>query len=1142
MLDRLPRQNILAEFPVCRLLDLAVMKMMKRISSILALTSVFTSLTTFQLSAQENTQARFQVNEEFMIQRVATEQETGSVIAFTFNEFGQAIISDEAGSLLVIDMSKGPGDALRRRVYCDKIKACQGLLSLNGEIFATGDGPEGLGLYKIKDTDRNGVSDDISLVLSISGNPGEHGAHGIALGPDGKLYVSLGNKCQVESPASTSPYMVHYEGDLVQPRMESNPLSTGLKAPGGTIIRTDLDGKAVEVFAGGLRNAYDLAFDQSGELFTFDSDTEQDIGTSWYRPNRILHVIPGAEFGWRSGWAKWPSYYVDSVAPVCETGRGSPTGVTIYNHVMFPARYHNALFVGDWSEGRIICVKPERTGAGFTGKAETFLTGDPLNITDLEVGPDGALYFATGGRSTGGGIFRISWRGEVPAEFRELKTAVAQLIRQPQMSSAWSRQVIATLKSKMGNEWADTLRGVAFSDSNPPEYRVRALEIMKLYGPAPKVEFLQVAAKAKSVLVRGKVAQLLGLIRSKASQQVAASMLADSDPYVRRHAAESLLQLGQVGTFETIKPMLTSNDRTETFVARRMLQRLPLEDWKTEILTTDNVQLFVQGATAMSVAAPSTENSIEILARASELMDGFISDRDFVDFLRVMQLALLRGNVDPAKIPAYRTRIAEEFPSGNSTMNRELIKLLTYLQISNEGNIGARYAKFLQPNQAPFEDQLHTALYFSRLQNLDPSLRIQLLGFIEESKDVEEASGYRRLLTRAASRFAQNVSTDQISTVIENGVDWPNAMINVLYKLPKKLDEPLVEKLTKLDRSIGKRDEPIYQRLKTGLVAVLARSGDEKSAKYLKSVWVNDKTRRSDIAVGLSNHPEGGNWDYLVSSIDSIKPKFAAGVFQQLKTVSRRPTGASHYRSLILKGERMGSQYGGEHAAELLAHWAGEDAASEAQTLEQKFAAWRKWYQSHFPNDVIKPANASTTPTTPSANSSASNGTNWTTQQLVSFLETTEGRNGDATNGAKVFANAKCANCHRMGNKGTSIGPDLTSLTKRFTSSDIAKSVVDPSATVASTFQSKIINTYDGKTYTGIFSGLDNGMIVLIDEEGKEKRVAQNDIEEMSDHSISSMPTGLIDNLSKKEVADLFKYLQTGDGTRIAESSTTNNK
>jgi glucose/arabinose dehydrogenase len=64
-------------------------------------------------------------------------------------------------------------------------------------------------------------------------------------------------------------------------------------------------GQVPEAYAMGFRNPYDLAFNPEGELFTFDSDMEWDVGLPWYRPTRVNHLVAGAEFGWRSGWSTW---------------------------------------------------------------------------------------------------------------------------------------------------------------------------------------------------------------------------------------------------------------------------------------------------------------------------------------------------------------------------------------------------------------------------------------------------------------------------------------------------------------------------------------------------------------------------------------------------------------------------------------------------------------------------------------------------------------------------------------------------------------------------------------------------------------------------------------------------------------------
>ena len=166
----------------------------------------------------------------------------------------------------------------------------------------------------------------------------------------------------------------------------------------------------------------------------------------------------GAEFGWRSGWAKWPDYYLDSLPPAVEMGRGSPTGIEVYSHYMFPRRYHNALFVCDWSRGRILSVKLKPHGASYKASSEVFLEGQPLNVTDISVGPDGWLYFCTGGRDTEGGVYRVVWEGEVPAELKKTHKGLAAALKQPQLLSAWARQQVAITKKQMGNSWQRTDR------------------------------------------------------------------------------------------------------------------------------------------------------------------------------------------------------------------------------------------------------------------------------------------------------------------------------------------------------------------------------------------------------------------------------------------------------------------------------------------------------------------------------------------------------------------------------------------------------------------------------------------------------------------------------------------------------------
>jgi putative heme-binding domain-containing protein len=174
------------------------------------------------------------------------------------------------------------------------------------------------------------------------------------------------------------------------------------------VLRVKPDGSEVQLMAGGLRNPLDIAFNREGDLFTFDADMERDVGAPWYMPTRVLHVVPGADFGWRRGTGRYPSYYIDTLPSVVDIGLSSPTAIFFGYGAKFPAKYQDALFIFDWSYGRIIAVHLKPKGASYSGEQETFVSGRPLNVTDGCIGPDGAMWFTTGGRGTQSGLYRVA--------------------------------------------------------------------------------------------------------------------------------------------------------------------------------------------------------------------------------------------------------------------------------------------------------------------------------------------------------------------------------------------------------------------------------------------------------------------------------------------------------------------------------------------------------------------------------------------------------------------------------------------------------------------------------------------------------------------------------------------------------------
>nr|MBA4167731.1 c-type cytochrome [Chitinophagaceae bacterium] len=176
---------------------------------------------------------------------------------------------------------------------------------------------------------------------------------------------------------------------------------------GGWIAQIDSTGTNWKLFSSGFRNPFDLAFNDAGDMFTYDSDMEWDFGTPWYRPTRICHVTSGAEFGWRPGDDKWSPVFPDNLPAVLNIGQGSPTNVVSGLNARFPEKYRKSIFAFDWSFGIIYSIHLEPKGASYEAKGEEFISGAPLPLTDGVIGPDGALYFLTGGRRLESDLYRV---------------------------------------------------------------------------------------------------------------------------------------------------------------------------------------------------------------------------------------------------------------------------------------------------------------------------------------------------------------------------------------------------------------------------------------------------------------------------------------------------------------------------------------------------------------------------------------------------------------------------------------------------------------------------------------------------------------------------------------------------------------
>ncbi|MDA8806294.1 c-type cytochrome [Opitutales bacterium] len=252
----------------------------------------------------------------------------------------------------------------------------------------------------------------------------EHGPHSLIVTEDGKgLYFVAGNFAR-NPPFETSRIRTNWKDDVLLENYAYGHNGTG-KAPGGWVIRLNPDGTNRELINMGYRNPCDFALNRDGEMFVYDADMEWDMGAPWYRPTRVNHGVSGGENGWRATSKKWRKYFPDTVGSVVDIGPGCPVGVIAGTNANFPTRYRDAIFLCDWTFATMYAMHLKPDGSSYKGKIDTFVTNinGSLALTDVDIGPDGHMYFCVGGRKGQSYLYRVRYTGDQSTELSPLDTS-----------------------------------------------------------------------------------------------------------------------------------------------------------------------------------------------------------------------------------------------------------------------------------------------------------------------------------------------------------------------------------------------------------------------------------------------------------------------------------------------------------------------------------------------------------------------------------------------------------------------------------------------------------------------------------------------------------------------------------------------
>jgi putative membrane-bound dehydrogenase-like protein len=320
----------------------------------------------------------------------------------------------EGDRILILEDTRGTGKADKVTVFYQSPDI---LAPLGIAVLPHHDGPgctvyvcQSPDILVFEDKDGDGKADGPprKLLSGFKGIDHDHGVHGILIGPDGKLYFTVGDQG------------VQNLVDKFGRKWTSN--NTDCRA--GTTWRCDLDGRNLELIAHNFRNHYEPCVDSFGTVFVSDNDDDGNQQT------RICYVMPGGNYGYHHNpkVSHWNEEMPGVVPKILRTYFGSPTGICVYEGTLLPKQYQGSLLHTDAGPRQVRSYGLKPNGAGYTVDREDIVNSSDtwFRPSDVCVAPDGSVFIAdwydpgVGGHGMGdikqGRIYRLAPTGNKPAK------------------------------------------------------------------------------------------------------------------------------------------------------------------------------------------------------------------------------------------------------------------------------------------------------------------------------------------------------------------------------------------------------------------------------------------------------------------------------------------------------------------------------------------------------------------------------------------------------------------------------------------------------------------------------------------------------------------------------------------------------
>ena len=956
-----------------------------------------------------------------------------------------------------------------------------------------------------------------------------HDMHGLIVGPDGRLYWTIGDRgFHVVTPEGTT---------LHQPDR-------------GAVFRSELDGTGLEIVHTGLRNPQELAFDDEGNLFTWDNNSDSGDHARW------VHVLQGADSGWRihyqyledrGPWNRemtwFPSWWqpgdgtsspaasdrsddpttatgapngIAAAAvrpayvfpPVAMIGDG-PSGIVYDTGVGLDEKYRGHFFACDFrgtpNQSGIRHWTNDADGATFRiAGAGKYVWG--ILATDAAFHPDGSLFatdWVTGWEGVGKGrIYRFADEDAVSPQSAALLEMDYGHLDEPRLAAMLNnvdRRVRQEAQLELAARNAtDTLLAVAEDATADPLARRHALwgygECVRRHA-APAADLAPFAGDADPIL-RWWAVRLLGELAPEKYATTITDALRDDDPRVVREAALAATEAVAAG-------------------------------WLNEALTNfpDDPAIFH----ACTVGLSKTQSPMELaagLGAYTHFRTGWPEDRVY-DFNLRQDLAAI--------VAIRRTGSADgmlramELAAANANEVRvwlEMVRAVVDDPVDGADRAGLRrvaewganfHAGQEEPVKNPAADAvlrrtLMAGLLLGRDEDADRAFHVAAMPNVHENLRVEALAelamwGTPDRLDRVTGRLrpaaewaaAADVNKIEDGEVVRSDAAVSGALFtwqNRLLEGPPAVQAAAIDLFVQHDydgaldqvRAIA-TDAAAPAKLRVTAIEAVHALADADAALAVARVALNADTavvRAAGRAVLVERDPAGAV-PALADALDSGEPVERQ---QAVATLARLETAAADDALKPYLAKLSAGDAPPEITLELL------EAA--ANRTGGGFGEYLAMYE-----DLRGP------------------------DKVDAWAECVEG--GDKDAGNEIFYGRSavgCLRCHQIGGAGGAVGPRLDGIGARKDRRYLLESIVHPDAKIAEGFATAVVLTDEGAVRTGVVKEETDEALTLVLPTGEEVRIAAGSILDRATGA-SAMPADIPDALTKREMRDLVAFLAT---------------